>query len=79
MPTEPIGPTDPPTFPDDEPTEDAGDDRSVETPEADSVEQRADLAPAEDERPIDLDPTAANPADVAEQHRIVATDEEDYR
>ncbi|GAA4699337.1 hypothetical protein [Streptomyces buecherae] len=77
--TEPIDPTDPEHFPDEEPTTDTDGDRSVEAPEADSAEQRAALAPDRDEQPIDLDPTTANPADVAEQHRIVETDEEDYR
>ncbi len=85
MPIEPIDPTDltdptdPRHFPDEEPTTDTDGDRSVEAPEADSAEQRAALAPDRDEQPIDLDPTAANPTDVAEQHRTVEIDEEDYR
>ncbi|MER0246213.1 hypothetical protein AAHZ94_30420 [Streptomyces sp. HSW2009] len=54
-------------------------DRSVEAPEADTAEQRTDLAPTRDDPPYDVDPTAANPADVAEQHRVVAADEDDYR
>lgn len=54
-------------------------DRSVEAPEADTAEQRTDLAPTQDDPSYDVDPTAANPADVAEQHRVVAVDEDDYR
>lgn len=85
MPIEPIDPTDPQIFHDDEPTEPtdigaaADGDRNVEAPEADTAEQRTHITPDGDEEPIDLDPTTANPADVAEQYRIVETDEDDYR
>ncbi|MFT2019906.1 hypothetical protein ACMA1D_29325 [Streptomyces sp. 796.1] len=92
MRNEPIDPTDPLAFRTEgsaegqpEASEAAGTtapavaDRSVEAPEADTAEQRTDLAPTQDEPAYDVDPTAANPADVAEQHRVVAADEDDYR
>lgn len=50
----------------------------LEAPEADAAEQRAPLTPPEGEapRPAPLD---ADPADVAEQERVVELDEDDYR
>jgi hypothetical protein len=51
---------------------------SVEAPEADAVEQRAEVVPEDDdavgEIPLDVDP-----ADAVEQHRTVAGDDDDYR
>lgn len=49
----------------------------VEAPEADAVEQLADLAPQSDEARVD--PDVANEADAVEQARVVAIDEDDYR
>jgi hypothetical protein len=50
-----------------------------EAPEADAVEQHADLAPQRDEPLEHIDPGSANEADRAEQARIVELDEDDYR
>ncbi|WP_165990223.1 hypothetical protein [Streptomyces sp. YIM 98790] len=51
----------------------------LETPEADAAEQRAELRAGEDE-PLPPGSGEANPADLAEQARVVAEDEdEDYR
>jgi hypothetical protein len=50
----------------------------LEAPEADAVEQHIDLLQHRDvpitERPLDVDP-----ADAAEQARVVELDEDDYR
>ncbi|NJP42432.1 hypothetical protein HCN08_03245 [Streptomyces sp. PRB2-1] len=52
----------------------------LEAPEADSAEQRAELLQQRDEpvteRPADRD-GEANPADTAEQRRVVALDEDE--
>jgi hypothetical protein len=70
-----VDPSDPEIFSDRGPAE-----IDVETPEADSAEQRADLAPDRDDPPAtDTDPDSANEADRAEQSRVVALDEDDYR
>ncbi|MGY0491943.1 hypothetical protein [Streptomyces sp. WG-D5] len=70
-----VDPTDPETFTEHRPAE-AG----VETPEADSAEQLTELAPEQDDEPgTGADPDAANEADRAEQARVVALDEDDYR
>lgn len=57
-------------------------DLDLEVPEADAVEQHIDLLQHRDEpiiaRPDGQD-AEANPADVAEQRRVVDLDEEDYR
>lgn len=53
---------------------------SLEVPEADAVEQEADVAPAEQSRSVSGVPLEADPADAADQAREVALDEdEDYR
>ncbi|MDG4861117.1 hypothetical protein P8605_23580 [Streptomyces sp. T-3] len=49
-----------------------------ETPEADAAEQHTDLQQRDDEPPH-YDPAAANPADAAEQARVVDLDEDEYR
>ncbi|MFE0171506.1 hypothetical protein ACFWZ2_04250 [Streptomyces sp. NPDC059002] len=72
-----VDPSDPDTF-DVEDTAAAAD-TDVETPEADSVEQHADLTPEHDDSLRDADPNAANEADLAEQARVVSIDEDDYR
>ncbi|MET8469628.1 hypothetical protein ABZY90_29725 [Streptomyces sp. NPDC006422] len=70
-----VDPSDPETFTERRPAE-AG----VETPEADTAEQRADLVPDEDDEPdTAADPDTANEADRAEQARVVSIDEDDYR
>jgi hypothetical protein len=51
---------------------------SVEAPEADAVEQRADVVP-EDDDPVAEIPLDVDPADVVEQHRTVGGDDDDYR
>jgi hypothetical protein len=53
---------------------------SLEAPEADAVEQEAEVAPAEPSRSVSGVPLEADPADAADQAREVALDEdEDYR
>lgn len=71
-------PTDPDTFEDDEEVTGLED---VEAPEADTVEQRASLLQHRDSPMTSRDPTAeADPADAAEQARVVEVDEdEEYR
>ncbi|MEU7565665.1 hypothetical protein [Streptomyces fradiae] len=50
-----------------------------ETPEADAAEQHAELRQQSDDPEPRVDPTKANEADVVEQARVVALDEDDYR
>ena len=71
-----VDPTDPETFVDDE--NDTAE-LDVEAPENDAAEQHADLAPARDENLAEEDILSANEADLAEQARVVALDEDDYR
>ena len=53
---------------------------SLEAPEADAVEQEADVTPAEPSQSRAGVPLEVDPADAAEQAREVALDEdEDYR
>ncbi|MFE2096526.1 hypothetical protein [Streptomyces sp. NPDC059468] len=51
----------------------------VEAPEGDAVEQHADVTPERDDPLTGVDPDRANEADLIEQARVVAIDEEDYR
>jgi hypothetical protein len=52
----------------------------LEAPEADAVEQEADVAVAEPPEQLDGVPLEADPADAADQAREVALDQdEDYR
>ncbi len=69
-----VDPSDPDTFESAEP-----DGPGPEAPEADAAEQRADVRPEYDERAENVDPAAANEADVAEQRRVIPLDEDDYR
>ncbi|MFE9861690.1 hypothetical protein ACFYPZ_02805 [Streptomyces sp. NPDC005506] len=69
-----VDPSDPETFEDVQP-----DEPDQETPEADAVEQHADLQQKRDDPLTDIDRATANEADAAEQHRVVAQDEDDYR
>ncbi|MFC7304996.1 hypothetical protein ACFQVC_12290 [Streptomyces monticola] len=70
-----VDPTDPETFDPEEP--ETGLDQ--ETPEADAAEQQTDLQQHRDEPLPRFEPASANPADVAEQARVVDLDEDDYR
>lgn len=72
-----VDPTDPETFEDDGAQEHQEID--VEAPENDAAEQSADLAADRDEPLEDVDPATANEADLVEQRRVVALDEDDYR
>ncbi|QGV78705.1 hypothetical protein [Streptomyces ficellus] len=73
-----VDPTDPETF---ETTENG--EASValdeETPEADAAEQHRELQQHGDDPLTRVDPAVANPADAAEQTRVVDQDEDDYR
>lgn len=73
-----IDPTDPETF---EEAENALEDQeySVEAPEVDAAEQRADLEQDRDDPLTGADADRANEADLAEQARVVSLHEEDYR
>ncbi|RFU88426.1 hypothetical protein DY218_01845 [Streptomyces triticagri] len=73
-----VDPSDPETFAD-ENTDDTGADFDEQTPEADAAEQRIDLQHHRDEAAPQYDPASADPADVAEQARVVELDEDDYR
>ncbi|GGP88545.1 hypothetical protein [Streptomyces roseolilacinus] len=50
-----------------------------ETPEADAAEQHTELRQQSDDPLSRIDPAVANEADAAEQARVVALDEDDYR
>ncbi|MFF4774045.1 hypothetical protein [Microtetraspora fusca] len=52
---------------------------SIETPEADAVEQHQRMKPSDRTRWPDQVPMEADPADATEQERVVEHDEEDYR
>ncbi|PWS45753.1 hypothetical protein DLE01_37325 [Streptomyces sp. FT05W] len=69
-----VDPSDPDTFEDPQP--DAPD---PEAPEEDSAEQQATVRPERDEPLTGIDRGTANEADAAEQARVVAQDEDDYR
>ncbi|MER5616303.1 hypothetical protein [Streptomyces sp. NPDC002215] len=69
-----VDPSDPETFEDIQP-----DEPDQETPRADAAEQRADLQQRRDEPLTEIDRDSANEADAAEQARIVAQDEDEYR
>ncbi|WNZ08855.1 hypothetical protein [Streptomyces sp. 11x1] len=71
-----VDPTDPDTFVEEEDSVEFDD---VEAPEADAAEQHAEVAPHQDDPLTDVDPDAANEADLAEQARVVSLDEDDYR
>ncbi|MEC4019267.1 hypothetical protein [Streptomyces sp. H27-D2] len=76
----PVDPTDPETFEDSDPDGDGGPGEfDVEAPEADAVEQHAELIPNRDEPLTGADPDTANAADRAEQARVVELNEDEYR
>ncbi|MBD0422288.1 hypothetical protein AB0L35_04420 [Streptomyces sp. NPDC052309] len=72
-----VDPTDPETFEDDEVQE--AEEFDVEAPTADAAEQHADIAPDRDDSLTGVEPDRASEADLAEQARVVALDEDDYR
>ncbi|MET9857450.1 hypothetical protein ABZY57_31555 [Streptomyces sp. NPDC006450] len=51
----------------------------VEAPEADAAEQNAELNPVEDDPLTPVGQREASDGDAAEQTRVVALDEDDYR
>lgn len=51
----------------------------VEAPEADAAEQNAELNPVEDDPLTPVGQREASDGDTAEQTRVVALDEDDYR
>lgn len=51
----------------------------AEAPEADAAEQNTELSPVEDDPLTGLGLREAGAADTAEQARVVALDEDDYR
>ncbi|KOV60154.1 hypothetical protein [Streptomyces sp. MMG1121] len=51
----------------------------VEAPEVDAAEQHADIAPLRDDPLTGVNQDRANVADLVEQSRVVALDEDDYR
>ncbi|MFH9615589.1 hypothetical protein ACH4MM_18055 [Streptomyces pratensis] len=69
-----VDPSDPETFEDPQPEE-----PGPEAPEADTAEQRAPVRSERDEPLTGVDRGIANEADAAEQARVVAQDEDDYR
>ncbi|GGX06042.1 hypothetical protein [Streptomyces chryseus] len=73
-----VDPTDPETFAEEEtPDEPAVLDNDAS--EADAAEQRTEWQQAYDDRPTGIDTGEAADADAAEQARVVAVDEDDYR
>ncbi|MFJ4620570.1 hypothetical protein [Streptomyces sp. NPDC088812] len=74
MAIDPIDPTDPETF-----TEDDAEEFDVEAPENDAAQQHTDVAPERDDPLEGVDPARANEADLVEQARVVSLDEDDYR
>ncbi|MCX2969648.1 MULTISPECIES: hypothetical protein [Streptomyces] len=55
------------------------DEPGEETPEADAAEQRTEVVESEDSPLSGRDLDAVDPADAAEQARVVDLDEDDYR
>ncbi|KAF4409627.1 MULTISPECIES: hypothetical protein [Streptomyces] len=72
----PVDPTDPDTFDEEETPEEVQD---VEAPEADAAEQQAELLPRHDDPLPEHAPDTANPADAAEQARVVEVEDDEYR
>jgi hypothetical protein len=52
---------------------------SIEAPEADTAEQLADLREREELRLTGFDTVEVDPADAADQRRVVELDEDEYR
>ncbi|CAL9429103.1 hypothetical protein [Streptomyces sp. enrichment culture] len=73
-----IDPTDPETFVEDETTPE-DEELDVEAPRADVADQLAEIHTDEDDPLAEVDRSRANEADLVEQARVVALDEDDYR
>jgi hypothetical protein len=73
-----VDPTDPETF-ENESEEENVLTIDVEAPEGDIAEQQADLAQQHGDPLTRVEPDRANEADLVEQARVVALDEDDYR
>ncbi|GGW86450.1 hypothetical protein GCM10010297_04150 [Streptomyces malachitofuscus] len=73
-----VDPTDPETFEEDEDVRE-GEEYDVEAPVVDAAEQQTEVAPDRDDPLTGVDPDRANEADLVEQARVVALDEDDYR
>ncbi|MGW7368965.1 hypothetical protein ACWGI8_37460 [Streptomyces sp. NPDC054841] len=75
-----VDPTDPETFAEDDQGQSlTSDELDEETPEADAAEQHTELQQRRDDPLTTIHPDTANEADAAEQARVVALDEDDYR
>ncbi|PJE96263.1 hypothetical protein CUT44_20620 [Streptomyces carminius] len=78
----PVDPTDPDTFDtfdEDENRTTAAERFGVEAPEADAAEQRAEVLHRGDAPLTGPESPEVDPADAAEQARVVELDEDDYR
>ncbi|MCX5399578.1 hypothetical protein [Streptomyces sp. NBC_00102] len=69
-----VDPRDPETFLDEQP-----DPPGLETPAADAAEQRTEVRQEDDEPQTEAGTEEADEADVAEQTKVVAEHEDDYR
>ncbi|MFJ2605990.1 hypothetical protein ACIQOU_35925 [Streptomyces sp. NPDC091279] len=72
-----VDPSDPATFEEDDAPRVPEID--VEAPADDTAEQRTDVTQEHDDPVAGADQDTANEADVVEQSRVVALDEDDYR
>ncbi|WP_340558216.1 hypothetical protein [Streptomyces sp. GSL17-111] len=78
----PADPIEPETFEDtvnDDDIRPTTDEPGTETPEADAAEQRTEVREPQDGPSAAPIPDDVNPADAAEQARVVELDEDDYR
>ena len=77
MSVDPTDPTDPDAFEDE--YEEEPDEDGLEAPPEDVAEQRSELLQQRDAPIADRDLGEADPADAAEQSRVVEENEEEYR
>ncbi|WP_250563209.1 hypothetical protein [Sphaerisporangium fuscum] len=61
-----------------EPLDDVADELQTEVPEADAIEQHLTIRNDRREWPLEI-PYDADPADAADQERVVELDDDDYR
>ncbi|MFC4532453.1 hypothetical protein [Sphaerisporangium dianthi] len=61
-----------------EPLDDVADELQTEVPEADAIEQRLTIRDERREWPLEI-PYDVDPADAADQERVVDLDDDDYR